>query len=220
MSNAEKMDFISWIAVSRLRYPLYDHSGVFFDIGEKTLYNRQLHPDFGNPPPFPIAIDPSVVFRVKLAARCNEVFTYRLCAKFRSKYTDLVSLRFWEMPAFETSFDGRAAKEPIELQLKSAVINGQPKALPWQLRGELEWTIQNLDIASERAYIITPVEIYVFPPNLPAYLNKAGIPLALLRLNDYLPRWMEMKEWQDVTASIRDLKRRHPRPDTALRRLG
>ncbi|KAM0723309.1 hypothetical protein Q7P37_001510 [Cladosporium fusiforme] len=227
MSRAEKTDFISWTKVSRLTYPLYEHSAqqaqVYFDIGEKTIYHGPDDPltsDFrrqfgalGVSDPFPIAIDPSVIFRVKIDGTVwpdsKHGSIYRLSAKLLSPYTNRQSIL-----VFETFLDWPPMSGVIELHLKSATVNGQPKALPWQLRGELEWTLHNSDNGdSELMWTTTPVEIYVFPANLPAYLNKSGIPLALLRLEEYLPRWMYKASWSDVGVSLRSRKRRHPRPD-------
>lgn len=204
---------ISWIGVSRLTYPLYHYSvysprqtDVYFDIGEKIIYDRSVNP----PIPFPVAIDPSVIFRVKLARMYYVGAAWRLCAKLRSEYTNLQS-----MPVFEEIIEGPSVNEPIELCLKPATVNGQPKDSPWRIRGELEWTIEDCGITTYPPLVTrTPVEIYVFPANLPAYLNKAGIPLALLRREEYLPRWMAISTWQNVEPiPIRDFKRKHPRPD-------
>lgn len=213
MSHSNESVFISWIKVSRLTYPLYSYSPqgneVYFDIGEKFIYHWGLESNHSAPDPFPVAIDPSVTFRVKLAGSFHERSTYRLCANLRNAYTNKTDM---PLSVFEESFNGTAGNEPIELRLKSAAVDGQPKPLPWQLRGELEWTIGNLGGASQRVRTTTPVEIYVFPANLPACLNKAGIPLALLRREEYLPRWMTITEWSGFRHNRMNRFRRHPRP--------
>lgn len=116
------------------------------------------------------------------------------------------------LPVFEESFNESAGNGPIELRLKSIAVNGQPKSLPWQLRGKLDWTIEELGSASQQAWTSRPVEIYVSPANLPAYLNKAGVPLTLLRREEYLPAWMTITYWSGFRHSRKNLFRRHPRP--------
>jgi hypothetical protein len=101
--------FISWIKVSRLTYPLYSYSPqrneVYFDIGEKFIYHWGLELNDSTPDPFPVAIDPSVTFRVKLAGSFHERSTYRLCANLRNAYTNETDM---PLHVFEESFNGTA----------------------------------------------------------------------------------------------------------------
>jgi len=77
-----------------------------------------------------------------------------------------------------------------DLVVNQPTVNGVAKPLPWALSSDITWTLSGSDPKQPTYTCDTETEIYVFPPNLPNYVVRSGLPLRLLKLGTLWPTWM------------------------------
>ncbi|KAH8721616.1 hypothetical protein BGZ61DRAFT_475579 [Ilyonectria robusta] len=185
------LDFIQTITVSALEYPLYDHfsnpTKCYFALGPVSIWDVTDLDGKGRPKSFPAALNLKSTFEVQLspagiAALPNLTPPYTLTAK----------LDAWDI--FNSKEVVDITTGPKNLSLLQPTVNGQPKSLPWALYGDAIWTLKGSKSDQPQYTCETTIEVFVLPTNLPPFFDRSGIPLAFLRLSNYLPTWMQTPE--------------------------
>ncbi|KIW18969.1 hypothetical protein PV08_03258 [Exophiala spinifera] len=206
--------FIRSITVLKLAYPLYNHLAtpleLYYNVGEQSIFT---HPQ---EKPYPAAVDIDTEFRIELSlpADIPPGSSWKLMANWRNGATVFETL--CTVPTAQPGEDIDDGPRPLSVKivLKQLILDGKAKPLPWALTEVLYWKLEPLTPSPPRAisfstwstrdetsiptrlYTSIPIELYVFPSNLPEFFHKGGIPLKLLRLPAYLPKWMRVSSWE------------------------
>jgi hypothetical protein len=205
--NTFELPFIKSITVSKLAYPLYDSSELFYDVGEKAIYKRR------QKLAYPTALDVSAEFSVELDFALGVDWISeecRLTATLNGATLFDTTIRRGDFRLSEIRYTLPTIIKPV---LKRLMVDGELKALPWLFEGKLKWVFNDPNGGRYRHYeqyaTETPIELYFFPPNLASFFQKGGIPLPLLR-SDFLPMWMKISSLEQIP--LTPFSNRHPIP--------
>ena len=176
------LPFVQALYVAKVECPLHDHfvnpPQIWFSPGESPVWNSA-----GATKVTPIAIYSTTTFRVELAA------------------ASLVPIQALTPPLTLVAKAGGwtvfncQKKQKIPDLIKDLVVNqptvgGTAKPLPWGLSSTLTWTLSGNDPKQPTYTCDTAAEVYVFPPNLPNYVVRGGLPFRLMSLDAFWPSWM------------------------------
>ncbi|KAF2972580.1 hypothetical protein GQX73_g987 [Xylaria multiplex] len=207
----QELHFIKKIKVDKVEYPISTNTNIlgeagYFSIGE-SLVGHSLDGEH------PVAVLRDATFTIVL----NRPFLklkapysirgmmnggYRVVFQQdnitqRSLLTELASSRPGKL-FLQTDFFGGHELSGFKIVPPKIPDTGSERRLPWGFSGELTWTLKGRE-PSPVYQDTTHVNIFVLPPNLPAFFKNAGIPLRLLRHPRFLPTWMnqvEDREWE------------------------
>ncbi|KAH6980656.1 hypothetical protein BKA56DRAFT_673145 [Ilyonectria sp. MPI-CAGE-AT-0026] len=189
--NGNSLDFIQTITVSALEYPLYGHfsnpTKCYFAPGPVSIWDVTDLDGKGPPKSFPAVLNLKSTFEVQLspagiAALPNLTPPYTLTAK----------LDAWDIFNSKEVVDITTGLK--YLSLLQPTVNGQPKSLPWALYGDAIWMLKGSKSDQPQYTCETTIEVFILPTNFPPFFDRSGLPLAFLRLSNYLPTWMQTPE--------------------------
>jgi hypothetical protein len=185
------LNFIKSITVSDLQYPLYDDAYSprrYFKLGRCCVWQCDDGGFAENAERFPAALRKDATFDIALS---ETEWVRALLAELPGPYLLTATFAGQEIvcsgwaKTLHGFLDGLWFDEVKE--------HGRRKSLPWVFHGPVLWAL-----TSEKSNITyvceTFLEVYILPEGLPLYFHRSGIPLALLRLPDFLSSWMSHHE--------------------------
>jgi hypothetical protein len=186
------LSFIDALYVSKVECPLYDHfvnpPQIWFSSGESRVWYSM----GGATKATPVAIYSTTAFRVVLAA-----VSLGPIQALTAPLTLVGKAGEW------TVFNSQKKKTITDLVkdlvVNQPTINGTAKPLPWGLSSDVTWTLSGNDPKQPTYTCETETEVYVFPPSLPNYVVRGGLPVRLLSLNALWPEWMRSAATDWVT---------------------
>jgi len=183
-------EFISTIVISNDAYPLYNHlvnpTVYFFSLEPRSIY--QSIGSISSPAALNLESSVGVTLQLDLLRQLQPPY--------------FVTASLGSMLVFNAKFGIEIFGQNIQnLTFRHPTVDGYAKALPWRICGNLRWTLNGATISQPQYITTTPIEVYYFD-SIPAYLDKSGIPLALLRLENYLPAWMRTSGFTKPSGDI------------------
>ena len=191
---ATKLPCIQTVTVDAPRYPLYDHlvnpPKCYFSLSPAIIWDiTNVDPKSQLTKEFPVSLDMGSTFDINLSAAGLTAIS-----ALKPPFTVSATLNNFDVFTFNSASIAELQATLKKLRMLQPTYQGKPKTLPWVLDGDLTWTFKGSKADDPKYTCITYIEVYVLPPHLPPYFFDSGIPLALLRLEAYLPTWMHTAE--------------------------
>ncbi|KAJ6023932.1 hypothetical protein N7540_004729 [Penicillium herquei] len=192
----EDLSFVDALYASRVECPLHDHflnpPQIWFSPGESPVWN--LEGDSGTKTP--VAIYAGTTFRAALKPESLgliQALAHPLTLVGRAGEWTVFNSQ--ERPTSDNPIDDLVR----DLVVNPPIINGAAKALPWRLSSYINWTLSGNDPQQPIYECKTEVKVFVFPPNLPDYVVRGGLPVQLMSLNALWPEWMRSQstDWAE-----------------------
>ena len=179
-----ELNFLQRITVDKLQCPLYDATDpakCYFDIGRVVIWDGNKE----NTGCFPAALEKRAIFDVDI----SDNIKYEI-KKSHSRPSHLTA-NFNNQTVINSGPTHDLLGSLKSLSMQYFQQHGRPRSLPWAFWGYFTWSLAiGVDIRQAQYHCYTKVEIYVLPLNLHPLLDRPGIPLQLLRLPRFLPKWM------------------------------
>ncbi|KAJ5261379.1 hypothetical protein N7478_011974 [Penicillium angulare] len=177
------LSFIDAVYVSKVECPLHDHyinpPQIWFSSGESPVWSST-----GSPTKFtPVAVYRNTTFRVVLMAAS--------LAPIKALTPPLTLVgKSGEWTVFNSEKKQTVEDLVNDLVVDQPSVSGTAKPLPWGLSSNVTWILSGNDPKQPTYTCEIEAEVHVFPPNLPNYVVRGGIPVRLMSLKALWPSWM------------------------------
>ncbi|KAJ5116589.1 hypothetical protein N7456_000937 [Penicillium angulare] len=177
------LSLVDGLYVSKVECPLHDHlvnpPQIWFSSGESPVWSS----GGGAAKLTPVAIYSTAVFRI--------VLTTASLVPIKALTAPLTLVgKSGEWTVFNSQKKQTVPDLVKDLVVNEPTFNGTIKPLPWGLSAKITWTLSGSDPKQTTYACETEVEVYVFPPNMPNYVIRGGLPVRLLSLKALWPNWM------------------------------